>query len=157
MEGHTHRQTHSTEEGDEGGGLDADDIHGHDDNHGLQQHVDQRTEERLERPFGATLVESLHNDFLQHLGQFHTHPEDEDGHEEFGDELDGEFGEGREAVADDGVLAGDDVLDIGEIEVGEAVLDGGDGAVDGLYGFGDHRFGGIGLGRSGDESGSVVV
>lgn len=73
------------------------------------------------------------------------------------DELDGEFGEGREAVADDGVLAGDDVLDIGEIEVGEAVLDGGDGAVESLYGLGDHRFGGIGLGSSGDESGSVVV
>ena len=157
LEGHTDGEAHGAEESDEGGGLDADDIHCHDDNHGLEEHVDEGAEEGLEGAFGAALVECFHDEFLEHFGQFHADPEDEDGDEELGDELDGEFGEGGEAVADDGVLAGDDIFDVGEAEIGEAVFDGGEGAIGSLDGFRNHDVGGVGLRGGGDESGGVVV
>ena len=41
LQGHADGQTHGAEEGDEGGGLDADDIHRHNDDHGFEQHIDQ--------------------------------------------------------------------------------------------------------------------
>ena len=64
---HTDGETHGTEEGDEGGGLNADDIHRHDDNHGLEQHVDQRAEEGFERRLGIAFLESADDKLFERI------------------------------------------------------------------------------------------
>ena len=160
LEGHADGEAHGAEQGDERGGLDADDVHGHDDDHRLEQHVDERREERLERGLGVAAVEAFDDEFFEHLGQLEADPEDEDGDEELGHEADGHLGEGAEAVLDDGVLAGDHGLEVGDVHVLQGVGHGGGDAVGGVHGLAElvGRSGGlVACGGCGQQGGGVVV
>ena len=129
LESHADGETHGTEEGDEGGGLDAYDIHSHDDDHGFEEHVDERAEEGLEGGFGVAFLEGADDELLEHLGKLHADPKDEYGDEELGDEANGELGEGVEAVLDNGVATCDHVFEVGEVHAFEAVGHGAGDAV----------------------------
>ena len=162
LEGHADGETHGAEEGDEGGGLDADNIHGHNDNHGFEEYVDQGTEETLERGFGVAAFETAQDDFAEHAGKFHAHPEDEDGNKKFGNETYGHLGEGFHAVAEDGVLSGDHIFEVGKIHVFQTVGDGLGDAVGGeqfLCEFVLRDIGEVGFacGSNGDERRCIVV
>ena len=149
-----------TEQGDERGGLDADDVHRHDDDHGFEQHIDQRAEERLERGLGIAAVEGTDDDLFQHLGQFESQPEHHDGGNELGHEADGEFGERAEAVFEEGVFAGNHGFEVGDVHVAQAVFDGGGDAVLGMNHLAEFVGGGGGvLGSRGgsQQDGGVVV
>lgn len=162
LEGHADGETHGAEEGDEGGGLDADNIHGHNDNHGFEEYVDQGTEETFKRRFSIAAFETAQYDFAEHAGKFHAHPEDEDGNEKFGNETYGHLGEGFHAVAEDGVLSGDHIFEVGKIHVFQTVGDGLGDAVGGEqflceFVFWDIGEVGFACGSNGDERRCIVV
>ena len=162
LQGHADGQTHGTQESDEGGGFDAHHIHGHDDDHGFEKHIDQRAQKRFERGFGIASLKTAKDDFFEHLGQFHAYPENEDGNEEFGDETDRHLGEGFHAVAEDGVFASHHTFQVVEIHVPEAVGDGlcdTVGGGEGLGKFVNRLVGDLGIfeGSSCQQRGGFVV
>ena len=134
LQGHTDGQTHSTEEGDEGGGLDAYDVHSHEDDHSLEQQVDQRAEEAFERGLGIALVEGFDYGFTEEVGHLEAQPQHQYGRQQFGHKLNGELGEGAQTVLHDSVLAGNYGLEVIYVHALKAVLYGSGDAVGGLEG-----------------------
>ncbi len=124
LQGHAYGQAEGAEDGDEGGGFDADDVHGHDDDHDFEEDVDEGGEEGLDGGFGVALLEDSEEGFFDEFDEFESNPEDEDAAQEFGHEADEHVEAFAQGVAQEGVLPGDDVFDVVEVHVGQAVFDG---------------------------------